>query len=74
MISDKHTLTFDLTSDNTREREMKVRFLLSQNSDDSNGKEVVLKLEEQVGSTSHFTEYARMTYQIRRSFSSDFDF
>ena len=74
LISDKHTLTFDLTSDNTREREMKVRFLLSQNSDDSNGKEVVLKLEEQVGATSHFTEYARMIYQIRRSFSSDFDF
>lgn len=74
LISDKHTLTFDLTSDNTREREMKVRFLLSQNSEDSNGKEVVLKLEEQVGTTSHFTEYARMIYQIRRSFSSDFDF
>lgn len=74
LISDTHTLTFDLTSDNTREREMKVRFLLSQNSEDSNGKEVVLKLEEQVGTTSHYTEYARMTYQIRRSFSSDFDF
>lgn len=74
LISDTHTLTFDLTSDNSREREMKVRFLLSQNSEDSNGKEVVLKLEEQVGTTSHYTEYARMTYQIRRSFSSDFDF
>jgi len=74
LISDKHTLTFDLTSDNTREREMKVRFLLSQNSDDSNGREVILKLEEQVGTTSHYKEYARMTYQIRRSFSSDFDF
>jgi len=74
LISDSHTLTFDLTSDNAREREMKVRFLLSQNSDDSNGKEVLLKLEEQVDKTSHFREYATMAYQMRRSFSSDFDF
>ena len=74
LISDIHTLTFDLTSDNPREREMKVRFLLSQNADDANGKEVVLKLEEQVDKTSHFKEYATMSYQMRRSFSSDFDF
>jgi len=74
LISDSHTLTFDLTSDNPREREIKVRFLLSQNSNDSNGKEVVLKLEEQVDKTSHFREYATMVYQMRRSFSSDFDF
>ncbi len=74
LISDSHTLTFDLTSENPREREMKVRFLLTQNSDDANGKEVVLKLEEQVDKTSHFKEYATMRYQMRRSFSSDFDF
>jgi uncharacterized protein (TIGR02687 family) len=74
LISDSHTLIFDLTSDNPREREMRVRFLLSQNSDDSNGKEVVLRLEEQVDKTSHYKEYATMPYQLRRSFSSDFDF
>lgn len=74
LISDSHTLTFDLTSENTREREMKVRFLLSQNSDDVNGQEVVLKLEEQVDKTTHFKEYASLKYQMRRSFSSDFDF
>ena len=74
LISDSHTLTLDLTSDNPREREMKVRFLLAQNSDDSNGKEVILKLEEQVDKTSHFREYATMVYQMRRSFKSDFDF
>lgn len=74
LISDSHILTFDLTSDNAREREMKVRFLLAQNSDDSNGKEVLLRLEEQVDKTSHFKEYATMAYQMRRSFKSDFDF
>ena len=74
LISDVHKLVFDLTSDNPREREMKVRFLLSQNSDEANGKEVVLKLEERVDRTSHFKEYATMRYQMRRSFSSDFDF
>jgi hypothetical protein len=52
---------------------MKVRFLLSQNSEEANGEEVVLKLEERVDRTSHFREYARMSYRIRRSFSSDFD-
>lgn len=74
LISDMHTLTFDLISNNAREREMKVRFLLSQNSEEFNGKEVILKLEEQIGTTSHYREYARMVYKIRRSFSSDFDF
>lgn len=74
VISDTHNLTFDLISDNPREREMKVRFLLSQNADDYNGEEVILKLEEREGKTSHFTKYSEMRYQIRRSFSSDFDF
>lgn len=74
LISDSHTLQFDLTSDNARERELKVRFLLSQNTDDFYGQEVVLKLEEQVDKTSHYREYGSMRYQMRRSFSSDFDF
>ena len=46
LISDSHDLTFDLTSDNPRERELQVRFVLTRKADEANGQEVILKLEE----------------------------
>jgi uncharacterized protein (TIGR02687 family) len=74
LISDRHDLTFDLLSENPRERELKVRFVLSREADQANGQEVVLRLEEQVPGTSHFKEYKTTKYLLRRSFTSDFDF
>ncbi len=74
LISDQHNLTFDLTSDNPRERELKVRIVLTQEADTENGKEVLLKLEELEAGTSFYKEYKSLRYQIRRSFTSDFDF
>ncbi len=74
LISDQHMLTFDLTSDNPRERELKVRFVLTQEADAANGQEVLLKLEELESGTSYFKEYKSQRYKIRRSFTSDFDF
>jgi hypothetical protein len=53
LISDSHELTFDLASDNPREREMPVRFVLSRKADEANGQQVVLRLEEPVEGTSH---------------------
>jgi len=73
LISDSHILTFDFVSDNPRERELQVRFILSHKADEANGKEVMLKLEEQVTGTSHYQEYASLSYTIRRSFTTDFD-
>lgn len=74
LISDSHELNFDLTSDNPRERELQVRFALGRKADEANNQEVVLKLEERYPGTSHFKEYKSLRYQMRRSFTSDFDF
>ncbi|MAT50436.1 MAG: TIGR02687 family protein [Porticoccaceae bacterium] len=74
LISDSHELAFDLTSDNPRERELQVRFVLTRKADEVNGQEVILRLEEQHAGTSHFKEYKSLRYLMRRSFTSDFDF
>lgn len=74
LVSNPEELNFDFTSDNPREREVRVRFVLSRKADDVNNQTVYLKLEEQVPGTSHFKEYRSLPYQLRRSFTSDFDF
>jgi len=74
LISDSHELVFDFRSENPREREHPVRFLLSRKADDYNGQEVVLRLEEQHGDTSHYREYRSARYVLRRSFTNDFDY
>ena len=74
LVSDSHELKFDLVSDNPRDREMPVRFVLSRKADEANGQQVVLRLEEPLEGTSHFREYKTLRYTIRRSFTSDFDF
>ena len=74
LISDSHNLNFDLSSENPRERELQVRFVLSRKADEANGQEVTLRLEERHPGTSHFKEYKSLRYLMRRSFTSDFDF
>jgi hypothetical protein len=74
LISDCHELTFDLTSENPRERELQVRFVLTRKADDANNQEVILLLDEKLTGTSHYKEYKSLRYLIRRSFTSDFDF
>ncbi|MCD6379193.1 BREX-1 system phosphatase PglZ type A, partial [bacterium] len=74
LISDEHTLVFDYTSENPREREYKVRFVLSRQAEKANNQDVILKLEEQVPGTSHRREYKTARYLLRRTFMSDFDF
>ena len=74
LISDSHELIFDFTSENPRDRELKVRFVLTRKADQANGQEVFLRLDEKLVGTSHYREYKSLTYLIRRSFTSDFDF
>jgi uncharacterized protein (TIGR02687 family) len=74
LISDSHEVLLDLSSDNPREREMKLRFVLTQDADEANNQEVLLKLEEPVSGTNQYKEYKQLPYAIRRSFTSDFDF
>lgn len=73
-ISDEHMLTFDYTSDNTREREMPIKFLLSRAADRFNNQDVFLKLQEQRGKTSHFDDLTCHRFLLRRGIATDFDF
>lgn len=73
-ISDEHDLTFDFASDNARERELSVRFILSRKADEVNNQQVELRLDEPVDGTSHYAKYKSVLYTVRRSFNSEFDF
>lgn len=74
LISDEHHVTMDLTAESPREREMKLRFVLTQDADNTNNQEVSLKLQEPIDGTNQHREYKQLTYTIRRSFTTDFDF
>ncbi len=74
LISDRHELVFDSLSENSRDREVKARFILSKKADSLNDQEVILRLDENIVETSHFSEYKSSVYKIRRSFETDFDF
>ncbi|MHB8963916.1 MAG: BREX-1 system phosphatase PglZ type A [Saccharofermentanales bacterium] len=72
LISDSHEITFDRISENPRDREFPVRFILARQSDAYNGQEVILKLEEKYAGTTTYQEYKSLRYTLRRSFTSDF--
>lgn len=73
-ISDIHDLNFAFGSDNPRERELPRKLLLSRRADQYNNQDVFLRLEERVGKTSHYQEYASQRFQLRRGITTDFDF
>ena len=74
LISDKHEVLLDLTSENPRERELKLRFVLTQAADTANNQEVLLKLEEPEEGSNQYRKYKVLRYTVRHSFTSDFDF
>lgn len=74
LISDRHELAFDITSEHPRDREISRRFLLTQKAAEVNNQDVVLRLEEKVPGTTHYREYKTARYTLRRTFTSDFDF
>jgi uncharacterized protein (TIGR02687 family) len=74
LISDEYTLLFDFRSENAREREIPRKFLLSRDADRFNNQDVILKLRERVGKTSHYQDYASHRFQLRRGITTDFDF
>lgn len=74
LISDVHELTFDLTAVSPRNRELPLRFVLTRKANEVNGQEVMLRLDEKHAGTSHYKEYKAISYLMRRSFTSDFDF
>ena len=74
LISDRHEHQFDEASDNPRDREQTVRFLLSKEADAFNGQDVYLRLEERVDNTSHYRLYREATFRLDRRMGADFDF
>ncbi|WP_170339702.1 BREX-1 system phosphatase PglZ type A [Ruegeria arenilitoris] len=74
LISDAHELVFDFASENPRERELPLKFLLSRAADAFNNQDVFLKLRQRVGKTSHYEDYASHRFQLRRGLTTDFDF
>lgn len=74
LISNRHDINFDFTSENPRDREHTARFILSRIADDSNNQAVELRIEEAIEKTSSFKLYKTVRYTIRRSFTSEFDF
>jgi uncharacterized protein (TIGR02687 family) len=73
LISDSHEITFDLLSENPRERELKLRLVLSKIADEYNQQQVMLKMEELEAGSTHFKDYKTVPFTLRRSFTSDFD-
>lgn len=74
LISDEHTLQFDFTSANAREREMPLKFLLSREADKFNNQDVFLKLRQPFGKTSRFEDYTSHRFLLKRGITTDFDF
>lgn len=74
LISDEQELIFDRVSDNAREREFKTRFILTREAGAKGDLEAELRLSERHGETSHYKDYKSVSYLIRRSFTTDFDF
>ena len=73
LVSDEYQMTFDYISENARERELPLKFLLSREADAYNNQDVLLKLRERVGKTSHYEDYASHQFQLRRGLTTDFD-
>lgn len=74
LISDSHELNFDLSSENSRDREQQIDLIITRKIDEVNGQEVTLRLEEKIAGSSHYQVYKSMPYTVRRSFTSDSDF
>jgi uncharacterized protein (TIGR02687 family) len=74
LISDSHDLIFDLSSDDSRDREISITFVLTRQADEVNSQEVNLRLDEKLLGTSQYKKYKSISYTMRRSFTSDFDF
>jgi len=58
-ISDVHNLTFGIESENSRDREKAIRFLLTKEADKANNQDVFLKLEEKEPNTEHYNLYKK---------------
>ena len=74
LLSNQPELLFDQSSDDKRDRYQNACILLSQDANEFNNHSVEFRLEEKIPNTIQWCVYQRAQYQLRRSFTSDFDF
>ena len=74
LLSDVHDLCFNNESSEPQGREVPVRFVLSSEAEDFTGQEIVVKLEERAGTTSHYKEYKSSRYNLRLHAGFGMDF
>jgi uncharacterized protein (TIGR02687 family) len=74
LISNTVPLTFDETAEDKRDRYQHARLLLSQDANAYNNRAVEFRLEEPIPNTTQWRLYAKVSYTLKRSFTSDFDF
>ncbi|MDR9367299.1 MAG: PglZ domain-containing protein, partial [Balneolaceae bacterium] len=73
-LSDVFTYTFDSDAESSKEREVMHQFQLSSKASDKyKNQEVYLVLEEQVEGSNKWREYNKYPYEIRITFTNDFD-
>ncbi|MEL0625437.1 BREX-1 system phosphatase PglZ type A [Salinibacterium amurskyense] len=74
LLSNHVTLKFNSESNDPRERYVPARMALSQDADAHNGKDVELRLEEQIPKTTQWrvVEGGKAVYRLKRSFQTDF--
>ena len=73
LISDSHEYPFDFSSDNPREREIKVQLILVREANQISNQDVELRLEEREPGTTKYKPYNSYNYSLQRSFTTDFD-
>lgn len=74
LISNQVELTFDRASSDARDRYQSARMLLSREAEELNNRAVEFRLEERIPNTNRWRIYQRVSYTLRRSFTTDFDF
>jgi uncharacterized protein (TIGR02687 family) len=72
LISERKELFFDYTSENARERELRVRFLFDNTPEAMKGQKVELRLEIPIENTTKWKPYASYPYILQRQITTDF--
>ena len=72
LISDSKELVFDLTSENVRDRDTKVKFMFGNSPDAMKIQQVELRLEVPIKNTNKWKPYASHTYLLQRQMATDF--
>jgi uncharacterized protein (TIGR02687 family) len=73
LISDSKELVFDFTSENVRDRDMKVKFMFSNSPEAMKIQQVELRLEVPIENTNKWKPYASHTYLSQRQVVTDFE-